>query len=254
MKHPESMKNSTCRVFYSVCLLLISCHLLAQETGVPKKRLPVFFDPTLLNVSLILPPPPADNTVRGKADLDEVRAWERSRTPEQIASAQADDKEEDIFIFHSLLGAAFKAENLPITAAFSAHIRNDSEVVDPPLKHLYNRQRPYVFDKELHPICQLSAEPSYPSGHAMLGYLFAFTLAQVIPEMHDEIQLRGDDYAQNRLICGVHYRSDLEASRLAAATLFGYMLANRRFQHELESSRREIRRYFSLPLQPDPQP
>jgi acid phosphatase (class A) len=46
---------------------------------------------------------------------------ERSRTPEQIASAQADDKEEDIFIFQTFLGTAFKAENLPITAALSAH-------------------------------------------------------------------------------------------------------------------------------------
>jgi acid phosphatase (class A) len=60
----------------------------------------------------------------------------------------------------------------------------------------------------------------------MLGYLFAFTLAQIIPKKQDEIQRRGEDYAQNRLICGVHYRSDLEASRLASATLFGYMLAN----------------------------
>ena len=174
MKQPDGTKNHARRVLSAVCLFLISCHLLAQESGAGKKRLPVFFDLTLLNVSLILPPPPADHTVRAKADLDEVWALERSRTPEQIASAQADDKEEDIFIFQTLLGVAFKAENLPITAALSAHIRNDSELVDPPLKHLYNRPRPYVFDKELHPICQLSAEPSYPSGHAMLGISVCF--------------------------------------------------------------------------------
>jgi acid phosphatase (class A) len=254
VKHPESTKNRARRVLAAVCLFLISSHLLAQETDARKKRSPLFFDPTLLNVSLILAPPPADNTARGKADFDEVRALERSRTSEQIALAQADDKEEDIFIFHTLLGAAFKAENLPITAALSAHIRNDSELVDPPLKHLYKRPRPYMFDKRLHPVCQLSGEPSYPSGHAMLGYLFAFTLAQILPERYAEIQRRGDDYAENRLICGVHYRSDLEASRLASATLFGYMLASPHFQRELEDSRQEIRRYFGLPLQVDSQP
>jgi hypothetical protein len=72
VRHPESTKNRARRVFATVCFLLISSHLLALEAAARKKRFPVFFDPTLLDLSLILAPPPPDNTARGKADLDEV--------------------------------------------------------------------------------------------------------------------------------------------------------------------------------------
>jgi acid phosphatase (class A) len=74
---------------------------------------------------------------------------------------------------------------------------------------------------------------SYPSGHAMLSYLFGFTLAQIVPEKHGEIEWHAEEHAHNRLICGVHYRSDLEASRFASATLFGFILASPRYQREL---------------------
>jgi acid phosphatase (class A) len=228
------------------CLVLTMPGLPGQERKESTKRTPLFFDPTLLDISLILEPPPADNSLRAKADIDEVRSIEKSRTPGQIASAQADDKEEDIFIFRNILGPGFNAEDLPVTAMLSTHVRNDSELVDPPLKHLYSRPRPYVSDSGLHPVCQLSTEPSYPSGHAMLGYLFGFTLVQIIPEKHGEIERRAEEYAHNRLICGVHYRSDLEASRLASATLFGFMLASPRYQRELESARQEIRVHLGL--------
>jgi acid phosphatase (class A) len=79
-------------------------------------------------------------------------------------------------------------------------------------------------------------------------YLLAFTLVQMVPENQEQILQRADDFAHNRLVCGVHYASDVEASRNIAYVMFGYMLANPRFQKELAAARVETRQHLGLPL------
>lgn len=74
----------------------------------------------------------------------------------------------------------------------------------------------------------------------MTGYLEAFTLAEIVPEKQTEILARADEYAHNRVVCGVHYPGDVEASRRAAYIVFGYMLATPRFQRDLAAAREEL--------------
>jgi acid phosphatase (class A) len=115
------------------------------------------------------------------------------------------------------------------------------------LKQLFARPRPYQTDKTLHPVFALTDVPnSYPSGHALTGYLEAFTLAEIVPEKRNEILARADDYAHNRLVCGVHYPSDIEESRRVAYLVFGYMLATPRFQRDLAAAKAEARPKLGL--------
>ena len=115
------------------------------------------------------------------------------------------------------------------------------------LKAAFHRPRPYQFDTTLHPVCKTSEVPdSYPSGHGVSGYLLAFTVAQIVPEKRTEILARADEYAHNRLVCGVHYPSDLAASRSVAYAVFGYMMATPRFQVDLAAARTETRKKLGL--------
>jgi acid phosphatase (class A) len=99
----------------------------------------------------------------------------------------------------------------------------------------------------MHPVCALKTEhDSYPSGHGLTGYLEVFTLANIVPERRTEILARADDYARNRLVCGVRYASDVEASRGVAYVVFGYMLATPRFQRDLAAAREEMRAKVGL--------
>jgi acid phosphatase (class A) len=66
-------------------------------------------------------------------------------------------------------------------------------VLSDPLKDIYKRPRPYNYDSSLHPVCKTDKEPSYPSGHSMSGYLLAFTMTQIVPEMRQEILMRADE-------------------------------------------------------------
>jgi acid phosphatase (class A) len=83
----------------------------------------------------------------------------------------------------------------------------------------------------------------------MSGYLLAFTMAQIVPEKREEILRRADEYAHDRVVCGVHYPSDTEASRKLAYTIFGCMMGNPRFQRDLLAARLETRRHLGLPVQ-----
>lgn len=215
----------------------------------PATHTPYYIDPLSLHLNLILPPPPARNSAVTAAELSELHRIEGVRTPAQITQAEADDTEEDIFIFKTVLGPGFTAEALPITAALSAHVRKDESTASNPLKNIYRRPRPYQIDKTLHPVCPLNPEPtSYPSGHSLSGYLLAFTLVQLVPEKRQEIFDRADEYVHNRLICGVHYASDTEASRRVAYAIFGSLAASPRFQRDLTAAREETRIKLGLPL------
>jgi acid phosphatase (class A) len=249
------------KLIANLIVLFASADLLGQNsvatnsvaTEAPSKtssnQATYYIDPLPLHLSLILSPPPARGSNKAAAELMELHRLETVRTPAQITQARADDSEEDIFIFESVLGPGFTAEALPLTASLSARVRKEESAAGGPLKKLYQRPRPYQVDSTLHPVCPLNPEPnSYPSGHSLSGYLLAFTLVQLVPEKRQPILDRADEYVHNRLICGVHYASDIEASRRAAYAIFGSMVASPDFQRDLAAAREETRRKLGLPL------
>jgi acid phosphatase (class A) len=70
-----------------------------------------------------------------------------------------------MFAFKTVFGRGFTAEELPMTAALGAHVKNEQSVVGGQLKRSYQRPRPYQIDAALHPVCTLKKEhDSYPSG------------------------------------------------------------------------------------------
>ena len=214
-----------------------------SKTSVSHPR--YYVDPLLLHLELILPSPPAQDATTRAAELMALHRIEAA----QVTQAKADDQEEDIFVFGSVLGPGFTAEALPITASLSAHVRKDESAASSPLKNIYRRPRPYQVDSTLRPVCALNPEPtSYPSGHSLSGYLLAFTLVQLVPEKRRQILDRADEYVHNRLICGVHYASDIEASRRVAYAIFGSLVASPNFQRDLAAAREETRRNLGLPL------
>jgi acid phosphatase (class A) len=80
----------------------------------------------------------------------------------------------------------------------------------------------------------------------MVGTLEALALTQIVPEQSTEILRRLDQYAHNRVVCGVHYPSDVAASRMLSASLFGLIAASPAFQKELASARAEVRNHLGL--------
>ena len=210
---------------------------------------PVYVPPTATNAAQILIAPAAPDSAAAREELAELHRIEAARTPAQVEQARADEGVETMFIYQSVLGARFNAAALPLTAALAKHVSNDEGVNSTPGKLAFNRVRPYNVDTTLHPVCKTKTKnDSYPSGHATAGYLGALVLIEMVPEQRDAILARADDYAHNRLICGVHFPSDVAAGKLLAYATHAAMDANPAFQVELAAARIELRHALDLPV------
>jgi|UPI00047A1406 acid phosphatase (class A) len=237
----------------AVALALASVWLHAQGSKPgsgakpPKTRTASFIQIDRLPLATMIPPPPSSDSETAKSELAALHRIQDGRTAEQVKAAQTDDAEEDIFLYRTVLGEGFRADLLPLTAVLSSQVHGDEPVASDGLKTLYQRPRPYQVDPTLHPVCKVTTKHnSYPSGHTLSGYLLALTLVQMVPEKSAAILARADDYAHNRLVCGVHTSSDLEASRRIAYAIFGEMLQNPQFQQELVAARAETRQALHL--------
>lgn len=232
------------RTGYLLALALGCGMAAAQSTSKPVKVSRYLAGPPLELQSLVTEPA-AIGSKRQKAELATLHQLQDTRTPGQVQAAQRDDHEESIFAYATVLGPRFREPGLPLTAALSLHLRQESAVVNPALKLAFHRARPYRTDATLHPVCDLATTDSYPSGHSMVGYLEGFALAEMLPARRGEILARAADYAHNRMVCGVHYGSDTEASRTIALALFGALLSTPTLQHELAAARAEIEHQLS---------
>tara|TARA_Y100001963_G_C6777969_1_gene448318 strand:+ start:658 stop:1281 length:624 start_codon:yes stop_codon:yes gene_type:complete len=93
------------------------------------------------------------------------------------------------------------------------------------LKYHYNRPRPYqvaeFYDIDLNGTHTDSMKtPSYPSGHAIQGYLIAEILSSRNPSNARMYQEVGEAIAHSRIIGKAHYPSDKKFGNIVAKTLY----------------------------------
>ncbi len=225
----------------ALCLILLAAvPALAQEAK------PRFLPPDAFDLSAVLAPPPANDSATTKAELAEIRRVQATATEAQKAQAVADLKE-TIFLFSGLLGPDFTAEKLPVATLFFQNVgKAEGEFVNP-VKRLYNRPRPPIADSVIVPCEKLTGSASYPSGHATFAYLQAAVLSEMIPEKRAAIFARAAEFAQNRIVCGMHYASDLDAGRISGAVIATALLADPTFRAEFAPAKAEVRKVLGLP-------
>jgi len=80
----------------------------------------------------------------------------------------------------------------------------------------------------------------YPSGHTSIGWAWALILSEVVPERADAIQARGRNYGESRLVCNVHWQSDILEGRFMGAAAVARLHDNAAFQSDLLAARKEI--------------
>ena len=111
-------------------------------------------------------------------------------------------------------------------------------------KDHYKRARPFVINKKS--ICTpheeeaLRNDGSYPSGHTAIGWAWALILTEISPEQSEAILLRGREFGQSRIICNVHWQSDVNQGRLMGATAVATLHSDPIFKAELEAAKNEV--------------
>jgi acid phosphatase (class A) len=202
---------------------------------------------TVPNSEALLPPPPAAGSTALTLDLDINRNGFTLRDSPRwkLAAEDAD------LTFPSAAGAFSCALNAPITEQETPHLYMlmrrtlaDVMLTTAKAKNKYMRLRPFVVNKE--PTCtpndeqSLRKNGSYPSGHSTVGWAWALILSEISPEQTDAILARGRAFGQSRVICNVHWQSDVMEGRIVGAALIARLHADPVFRADLESAKTEL--------------
>jgi len=191
---------------------------------------------------LLLAPPPAEGSAASVAELAEVRRISRQATPAEYARAKWDSDHEDATMFAGVFGAGYDLKALPATAKMMGEVRNDEAIAAALAKDHFRRNRPWVLDPALR-TCGRSDGPrtSYPSGHATMGFAMAVVLARAAPSRAPQLLARAREYANERLVCAVHFRSDVAAGETLGTAVAVMMLRSPDFQADIAAAAAELR-------------
>jgi acid phosphatase (class A) len=111
-------------------------------------------------------------------------------------------------------------------------------------KRKYQRARPFMVNNK--PMCTpdrdqvLRADGSYPSGHSAIGWAFGLVLSEVAPEQADALIARGRAFGQSRVVCNVHWQSDVIEGQMMASAVVARMHAEAAFRADLDAARAEL--------------
>lgn len=174
---------------------------------------------TLWDENIILPTilPPENDSDK---TMNEIKYLASIKPNEELAKS-GDDILENFMPLVEKYG-------LNVTKEFLQKLIDESGKFVMELKYKFNRPRPYQV-AEFYGIdlngTQLDSmkTPSFPSGHAVQGYLVGEYLARLNNVNAYEFRSKGEEIAQSRIIAKAHYPSDKEYGKIIAKTLVNGM-------------------------------
>ena len=228
---------------------------LRAGSGILKGYLPSASLPDSL--ALVAPPPAAgtpqaladESTAKGVTALRNSPRWNLAARDANLTFPQAADT------FSCALGMPISAQDTPQLTMLLRRSLTDAGLATYRAKDHYKRTRPFVAFSEA--TCtpaeeaMLSKDGSYPSGHSAVGWAFALVLTEIAPQRANALLARGYAYGQSRVICGVHWQSDVEAGRVVASATVARLHADPVFRAQLAAAGEEVSR--GLAKNPSPQ-
>ena len=230
----------------AACITAITAAAVAQSpapTGV-KGYLAAGAAPDTLR---ILPPPPKSGSAREAGDREVFAATRALAGGPRWALATRDaDLSKGSGMFSCAVGVQLDAAAAPVLTRVFRRVGVDTwAVIDPPKNH-YGRPRPYMAAGAGDaPVCVdksegLTKNPSYPSGHASISWTWGLILAELAPDRSTQILGRARSIGESRVVCGVHYASDIEAGRTTSDALVAALHGDAEFRKDLEQARVEL--------------
>lgn len=199
--------------------------------------------PGEIDPSRLLPPPPQAGSADAKAEVAELHAVAGRATPDMLTAAKRDSDDERPDLFNTVLG--FDVMSLPATSKLLGEVVKEESADAGAAKRYFHRDRPWIVDSSIASPCEAHgpgpAATSYPSGHATLAFSTGVVLAALMPDKGQAILARAEAYAENRLVCGMHFRSDIVAGQDLGTVVAVRLMQNPAFASEMEAARAELR-------------
>ena len=215
-------------------------------TSPPPDGPPGYLSGVAMDGRKVLGPPPAPDSPHGRADralYDETRGLEGSESWKLAIQDNDLWQGGAIKRFSCVLGVDLNARQTPRAWRLLHRLETDVRTIGTPAKNHFNRPRPALGNDK--PICVpredwMRTNASYPSGHAMTAWAWALILTEAVPAKADALLKLGRESGESRMICGVHYISDVEAGRTLGAGMVARLHAEPEFVADLAEAKREI--------------
>ncbi|PYY90647.1 acid phosphatase [Pseudomonas sp. TKO26] len=201
----------------------------------------------LPNSLSLLPPPPAPGTPAFALDqrmaeksqaLRGGKRWELAISDANLKFPAAAET------FSCALDAPISEQHTPVLYRVLRRTLTDAGLATYSAKKRYQRTRPFVYNQQ--PSCtpedeaKLAADGSYPSGHSAIGWAWALLLSELAPEHGNALWARGRAYSESRMVCNVHWYSDVREGREIGATTVARLHADPTFQADFAGARQEL--------------
>lgn len=195
----------------------------------------------------ILPPPPKPGSEREAGDRAVFAATRALYGhPRWTLATEDANLAQGADFFSCAVGARLDPASTPVLGQILRRVARDTGAVTDPPKNHYQRPRPYTVPGATSaPVCvpksdALTKNPSYPSGHSSLSWTWGLILAELAPDRATEILARARSIGDSRVVCGVHYLSDIEAGRTTGAALVAALHGDAAFRADMERARAEL--------------
>ena len=237
-----------CLMFVTGCACVTPSHIPTTVSevlpGILQGYLPLNEAPDSLT---LLPAPPDKDSAAFAADQEAFRETRPLINTPRWAQATKDANlnfPEAPEAFSCALDAPITEEVMPNLYMLMRRTLSDAGWATYAAKKNYKRVRPFIVNKTT--TCtpdweaELAKEGSYPSAHTSIGWTWALILSEIAPERVDAILSRGYAYGQSRVICGVHWQSDVTAGRIIAAAVVAKLHTDSVFRAQLEAAQKEL--------------
>jgi acid phosphatase (class A) len=193
-----------------------------------------------------LAPPPTRGSTRDLGDLEVFTATRALEGTPRWRLAQSDANAESPAApkaFDCALGTSLDVAKQPILIRMLLRASTDGDHLSRSAKVKYARPRPFLVKDG--PICiareqWLVDQGAYPSGHAATGWTWGLILSELAPDRSEALMSRARSFGDSRVICGVHYVTDVEAGRAVASATLARLHSDPAFKADLEVARAEL--------------
>ena len=235
------MKQRFFRVLVAILTLCGANHVRAQFPE------PFFTDETRLNPLSFLYDPPVNSKSPEGEFYNDWWFYEWGKTEREFSYAVWDEaaelmSEEELGVYNDVMSIEI-GYKVPEIMLLAQRATSDIHRANKVAKNHFKRVRPFAFygESSITPEMdeELAEEWSYPSGHAARGWMFALVLSSVAPERAEALAVRANAYAMNRVICGHHWKSDIDAGKTLAMVLFAAITGTKEYQEQLQKAHAE---------------
>lgn len=209
-----------------------------------------FLDDSTLRILVeAVPPPPPDGTPEALADraasgrmraLEDTDRWNLATRHAELRPTVG------LSHFNCALGVRLTAEDAPALAALLDRVLIDAGAAAELAKTRVFRPRPVGVDPDRR-ACQVvtpagRTSASYPSGSAAAGAAYGEVFAALAPDRAAEARETGRQIGISRVVCAMHYPSDVDAGAALGIAVVAAEQADPGFAAALNAARSDLDR------------